>query len=132
MAQVVGAGYAISPETGDVATYVKLLRVAMLPIVVIAIALLSPGRTKGAAPPIPGFAIGFAVLLLINSAGFIPPALGDAMQAASRWLLVAAIAALGMKTSLKAMFALGPGHILVIALETVILALFAVTVIRFL
>ena len=132
VAQVVGAGFAISPETGDVATYVKLLRVAMLPIVVIAIALLSSGRGKGARPPIPGFAVAFAIILLINSTGVIPPALSAAMQTASTWLLVAAIAALGMKTSLRAMFALGPGHILVITLETLILAVFAVTLIHFL
>jgi uncharacterized membrane protein YadS len=30
VAQVVGAGYAISPEAGDTATVVKLMRVAML------------------------------------------------------------------------------------------------------
>jgi uncharacterized membrane protein YadS len=30
VAQVVGAGYSVSPETGDVATIVKLLRVALL------------------------------------------------------------------------------------------------------
>src|SRR5439155_1619007 len=38
VAQVVGAGYMISQKTGDVATYVKLLRVAMLLPVVGAIA----------------------------------------------------------------------------------------------
>ena len=40
VAQVVGAGYSISNETGDTATYVKLLRVAMLVPVVFSIALL--------------------------------------------------------------------------------------------
>ena len=125
VAQVVGAGYAISLETGDVATYVKLLRVALLPIVVIVIAMST--RERGASTPtIPGFALGFAAILLANSAGLIPPALGEALQTASRWLLVAAIAALGMKTSLKAMFDLGPGHLLVVAIETAALALMAI------
>ncbi len=37
VAQVVGAGYAISPEAGDTATIVKLLRVAMLlPVILVA------------------------------------------------------------------------------------------------
>ncbi|HMQ20120.1 MAG TPA: putative sulfate exporter family transporter, partial [Sphingopyxis sp.] len=37
VAQVVGAGYAISPDAGDTATIVKLLRVAMLlPVILIA------------------------------------------------------------------------------------------------
>ena len=38
VAQVVGAGYSMSPETGDVATVVKLLRVAMLsPVIVMTV-----------------------------------------------------------------------------------------------
>ena len=40
VAQVVGAGYSISNETGDIATYVKLLRVAMLLPAVFAISFL--------------------------------------------------------------------------------------------
>jgi Predicted membrane protein len=35
VAQVVGAGYAVSPLAGDVATYVKMLRVALLPVMVL-------------------------------------------------------------------------------------------------
>jgi uncharacterized integral membrane protein (TIGR00698 family) len=41
VAQVVGAGYMISPKTGDIATYVKLLRVAMLLPVVGVIAVVT-------------------------------------------------------------------------------------------
>ena len=38
VAQVVGAGYSMSTETGDVATLVKLMRVAMLlPVIVFAV-----------------------------------------------------------------------------------------------
>lgn len=39
VAQVVEAGYSVSRETGDLATFVKLVRVAMLVPVVMAIAL---------------------------------------------------------------------------------------------
>ncbi|HET6565678.1 MAG TPA: putative sulfate exporter family transporter, partial [Xanthomonadales bacterium] len=39
VAQVVGAGYATSEHAGDVATYVKILRVSMLPVVVIIFAI---------------------------------------------------------------------------------------------
>src|SRR5579864_8146525 len=46
VAQVVGAGYTISAETGDIATYVKLLRVAMLLPAVFAISFLY-ARNKG-------------------------------------------------------------------------------------
>ncbi len=129
VAQVVGAGYAISPEAGDVATYVKLLRVALLPVVVIAVALVMrsrAGAARSAGPIIPGFAVAFLVILLVNSAGLVPETVTLLVQDASRWLLVAAIAALGMKTSLKAMFELGPGHVLVVGLETLFLLALAV------
>src|SRR4029078_9955975 len=43
VAQVVGAGYSLSPETGDVATVVKLLRVAML-LPLIALTVMSYRR----------------------------------------------------------------------------------------
>lgn len=128
VAQVVGAGYAVSPETGDVATYVKLLRVALLPVVVVAIALAWRRPEGSGRPQLPVFAVAFAAILLVNSAGLIPPLVSEAVQGASRWLLVAAIAALGMKTSLKAMFELGPGHMAIVAIETLLIAALAVGV----
>jgi uncharacterized integral membrane protein (TIGR00698 family) len=109
VAQVVGAGYTISPETGDIATYVKLLRVAMLLPSVFAIALLlvrKRGR-GGARPAFPLFLIGFAALVLANSFGLLPQQAIDLANDVSRWALVAAIAALGMKTSFKDLLAAG-------------------------
>jgi uncharacterized integral membrane protein (TIGR00698 family) len=110
VAQVVGAGYMISPETGDVATYVKLLRVAMLlpAVFVIAFVLGRTGaRGAGATPTLPGFLVVFALLVLANSFGFLPTWLVDLANDVSRWCLVTAIAALGMKTSFKDLFAAG-------------------------
>ena len=110
VAQVVGAGYTISPETGDIATYVKLLRVAMLLPAVLAISLVSArgaGASAGKRPALPMFLIGFALLVVANSLGLLPQALIDLANDASRWALVAAIAALGMKTSFKDLFAAG-------------------------
>lgn len=131
VAQVVGAGYAVSDHAGDVATYVKLLRVACLPIAVIALsfAMREPGGASKFA--FPWFAAAFAVILAVNSAGLIPSPLRDAMDVASQWLLIAAIAALGMKTSLKAMADLGPKHIGVVAAETVFLATVALLAVKF-
>ena len=128
VAQVVGAGYAVSDEAGAVATYVKLLRVACLPAVVIAVAVWSrraAGETKS---PFPWFAVGFVVMLALNSAGLIPKLAHDVISAAAQWLLVAAIAALGMKTSLKEMASLGPRHIGVVVGTTVLLLLAALGV----
>ncbi len=109
VAQVVGAGYMISPETGDIATYVKLLRVAMLLPVVLAISfVVAHGRgEERARVTLPLFLVGFAALVVVNSLGLLPRLAIGAINDVSRWCLVAAIAALGMKTSFKDLFAAG-------------------------
>jgi uncharacterized integral membrane protein (TIGR00698 family) len=122
VAQVVGAGYMVSNETGDVATYVKLLRVAMLLPVVLAIGLVAvPGSGKaapGARPMLPLFLVGFVALVLINSTGIIPEFGVTAISEASRWCLVTAIAALGMKTSFKSVFEAGWRPVGLMVIET--------------
>ncbi len=105
VAQVVGAGYSISPEAGDGATFVKLLRVAML-MPVIAITVLSYRRAGGEPgtkrpPLLPGFVIAFAGFALLHSLNIIPNSLVALGSDASQWCLVAAVAALGTKTRLR-------------------------------
>jgi uncharacterized integral membrane protein (TIGR00698 family) len=134
VAQVVGAGYSISPETGDVATYVKLLRVSMLLPVVFTIAFVVSRGAKGgqgsAKVNLPLFLVGFAVLVALNSVGLLSKMTTDLANDASRWCLVTAIAALGMKTSFKDLAAVGWKPIALMALETAwIAAVTAVAVI---
>ena len=63
VAQVVGAGYSISTEAGDLATIVKLFRVAILPIVLVLILLSLAGTGSGDRKVrLPLFVIGFVVL----------------------------------------------------------------------
>lgn len=125
VAQVVAAGYLISPEVGDAATFVKLLRVAMLLPVVVVLSLLfrSQGGGQGAKPPVlPLFLAGFGVLILINSMGWIPGPVVHAFSGLSRWCLVVAIAALGVKTSFQQLAALGWRPVLMLVVDTVFLA----------
>jgi uncharacterized integral membrane protein (TIGR00698 family) len=120
VAQVVGAGYTISPQTGDIATYVKLLRVAMLLPVVFTLAFAF-GRKSGQAgpqPPIPLFLLGFAALVAVNSFGLLSKPVQDGANEVSRWCLVTAIAALGMKTSFKALIEVGWRPIALMVAET--------------
>ena len=121
VAQVVGAGYMISPETGDIATYVKLLRVAMLLPVVLAISLVVARGGEGgkARVTVPLFLIGFAALVAVNSLHPLPGFAIDAANDVSRWCLVAAIAALGMKTSFKDLFEAGFRPVGLMLAETV-------------
>jgi len=111
VAQVVGAGYSISPAAGDVATYVKLLRVALLAPIVFGISIVvarsTPGEGKGRIPAPPLFLVGFVILVVINSLGVLPKFATTAASDVSRWCLVTAIAALGMKTSFKDVAAVG-------------------------
>lgn len=135
VAQVVGAGYSISPETGDVATYVKLLRVSMLLPVVFAIAFVvnrgAKGKHGGAKVSLPLFLIGFAVLVALNSAGLLSKTTTDLANDASRWCLVTAIAALGMKTSFKDLAAVGWKPIALMVLETAWIAALTVIAVMF-
>ena len=124
VAQVVGAGFSVSDETGNVATFTKLLRVAMLlPVVVVLSFVYRAHTTSAAGRRLPGFLGVFAALVLVTSLGIIPGPVLVVLKGVSRWCLVTAIAALGMKTSLKAMAEVGGRAIGLIVAETVFLAL---------
>jgi uncharacterized integral membrane protein (TIGR00698 family) len=125
VAQVVGAGFSVSETTGNFATYVKLQRVALLPVLLLLIILFIP-REPGQNITMPWFVIAFMVLVAINSAGLIPAPIRDFASDVSRWLLVTAIAALGVKTSLKSMVTVGPRHIGVVVAETLLLLIAAI------
>ena len=137
VAQVVGAGYGMSKETGDVATIVKLLRVAMLLPVILVITLSYrkahvAGPTGGPKPPLlPWFVVVFALLVAANSAGFIPAALQQALQTLSTWLLVISMAAIGMKSHLKDFATVGLKPIVLMVSETVFLAVLVIAFIFF-
>ncbi|MDT8878601.1 putative sulfate exporter family transporter [Halomonas saccharevitans] len=126
VAQVVGAGYMISEETGDISTLVKLVRVAMLvPAVMVFMWLFRASRqAEGAAtkvPMLPSFLVGFVVLVLVNSMGLIPEVVNEGMSTLSRWCLVTAIAALGIKTSFQKLAVVGWKPVILMALETLFL-----------
>ena len=125
VAQVVGAGYSMSTETGDTATVVKLMRVAMLVPVIICVALItraSRSASDVAKPPLlPDFAVAFIVLAAINSTGWLPPALPALGSDLSQVCLVTAIAGLGMKTRLQELVRVGFKPILLMLLESALL-----------
>ncbi len=125
VAQVVGAGYGMSTETGDTATVVKLMRVAMLlPVIVCAamITRMQGADSSGKRPPLlPWFAVGFLILACVNSTGWVPTLVQGSVNELSRWCLVVAISALGMKTQLKELAAVGIKPILLMVGETIFL-----------
>ena len=129
VAQVVAAGYASSLQAGDSATIVKLMRVAMLLPVVLIVTLIASRRIdkhepiQKKVPLLPGFLIGFIVLAALNGFSLVAKPVAAVLTETSKWLLVISVAALGMKTSLRELMAVGTTAVALIAAETVFLAL---------
>lgn len=136
VAQVVGAGYSMSRETGDIATVVKLMRVAMLIPVIVCAVLITRARGLDEAQRRPGllpwFAVSFVGLAAINSLGWIDVNVQNAATDASRWCLAVAMSAIGIKTQLKDIVAVGLKPVLLMAGETVFLAVLVLALTRWL
>lgn len=132
VAQVVGAGYAVSDAAGNTAVIVKLFRVFLLLPVVLAVGwyFTRLGLKHGEArAPVPGFALVFLALCLINSAmPLVPPPVfalfvpvRQVLVEASTWGLLIAIGALGLDTSVSAIAALGWRHIATVVASTAVI-----------
>ena len=92
-----------------------------VPVVIVLVVIMS--RREGSAGPrtvqlVPTFLVGFIALVCINSFGLIPQQGVALLNDVSRWCLVTAIAALGMKTSFKKLVAVGWRPIGLMAIET--------------
>jgi uncharacterized integral membrane protein (TIGR00698 family) len=131
VAQVVGAGYSISPEAGDIATYIKLLRVALLLPIVVIIFFSFKGQTNKKENQgiktklttyVPSFLMVFFVLALFNNLGWIPQILVQIIESLSNGLLVVAIVAIGLRTSLKEIASVGWRPIFLLTSETIFFA----------
>ncbi len=136
VAQVVGAGYSLSQEAGDAATITKLMRVALLMPVLVAVSLVVRARitgTPGSAgagvasktPLLPWFTVAFVALMLINSTGWVPVRMQSGASDLSQAFWVLAIAGVGLKTSWKEVTQLGWRPVAMIFLVTLGLAVMA-------
>jgi uncharacterized integral membrane protein (TIGR00698 family) len=133
VAQVMGAGYAVSEKTGDVAALTKIMRVAMLVPVSFVITMVLSGAAGGVGKihkSLPWFVALFVVFAVLNNFVAVPAQVSNALSSASRWCLIIGIAAMGMRTSFKEVLAIGPRAIALLCIETVVLALFILTLIE--
>lgn len=130
VAQVVAAASNIDPATTEIATIVKMTRVALLVPLLLVIGLWLQRRDASlsgnkAKLPIPWFAIWFLIFAIINSLGVIPTPTLDMLRALDIFLLTMAMTALGIETRFAQMKAAGPR---VLALAAVLfVVLFALT-----
>lgn len=111
-ASVVASGYAFSEIAGDFATMVKLTRtIAIIPTVLVfayvgtrmkqkELKQARNGQRVDLVKIIPWFIGGFLLLAILNSVGCIPEAASGIIKAVSKFLMVSALAAIGLNTSI--------------------------------
>lgn len=115
---VVAAGYAFSEAAGDFATMVKLTRTLSIIPTVLVFAMINMRLKRKAMEAdiqggvtenislskiFPWFILLFVAMSLLNSVGIIPPALAASMKTLSKFLMVAALAAIGLNTDFMEM-----------------------------
>ena len=111
---VVAAAYAYSDAAGEFATIVKLTRTLSIIPVVLAFSYLNERlkmrqnttetvehKKVNIKKIFPWFILLFLAAALINSAGLIPAQLGSALSQISKFLMVIALAAIGLKTDIR-------------------------------
>jgi uncharacterized membrane protein YadS len=75
---------------------------------------------------VPYFVLAFVVFVALNSFGFIPIAMIAFSTELSRWALLTAIAAVGLKTSLKDVIDVGSAAIALLVMETTFIGGFTI------
>ncbi|NCC16365.1 MAG: YeiH family putative sulfate export transporter [Clostridia bacterium] len=115
---VVAAGYAFSEAAGDFATMVKLTRtLSIIPTVLIFAMIQMHLKRKELATSeqlelttqvkftnlFPWFILLFVAMSILNSIGFIPVAVSAICKDLSKFLMVAALAAIGLNTDFREM-----------------------------
>lgn len=111
---VVATGYAFSEAAGDFATMVKLTRTLAIIPAVLAFAAINMHITKkqnsnskeikvNIHTIFPWFIVGFLMMSALTSLGLLPNAIISVLKDISRFIMVAALAAIGLNTNFKSL-----------------------------
>ena len=123
--QAVAAGFIHGQAAGETATFVKLLRVAMLvPVVMVLAAMLRSGNSNpggGRKALLPWFLWGFLVLVGLNSLGLIGRQLAGWLETGSDALLLTALVAIGLQSSIGDLRSTGWRPLVLMLTETLLL-----------
>ena len=135
---VVATGYAFSEAAGDFATMVKLTRTLAIIPAVLAFAAINVhlkrknqqteenGVKVNLKSVFPWFILAFLAMSCLTSLGLIPETLAAALKSISKFLMVAALAAIGLNTSFKELCRSGAKpmlHGLIVSLLVVLVAI---------
>ncbi len=140
---VVAAGFAYSEAAGDFATMVKLTRTLSIIPVTLIFAVISTklkqratAKTENTAEKkrvnflnlFPWFILGFLALAIINSVGIVPAVFSNSAKTVSKFLMVSALAAIGLNTDLKKMVKSGARPMLHGFIISALVVIVAITV----
>lgn len=112
---VVATGFAYSESAGEVATIVKLTRTVMLVPLLVALSMLrknvhptrNEGRNQWAIISLPWFVVGFVLMALLNTLGFLPSNFVALADRINKYVILIVIAAIGLGIDLTRMRAVG-------------------------
>ncbi len=121
IAQVVGAGYSISEDSGIIATFIKMIRVSTLPVVILVVAYLFKEKGVERKLSLPWFIFLFIILALANNVITIPVIILNFLNNVSMWFLIIAISALGVKTNLAQIASVSKSYSFILIVETLFL-----------
>ncbi len=114
---VVAASFSFSEAAGEIATLVKLTRtLAIIPTVLIFSSIYiykqrshvgNKAEKVKVSSLVPWFIVFFVLMAVLQTIGFIPQSVADIMRSISRFLMVTALASIGLKTDVKALMKTG-------------------------
>lgn len=102
--QVVAAGFSVNDSVGQSATIVKMGRILMLTFVILFLLYYVGKRSKQKKPEalqVPFFVVGFIIFSVIASTKVAPAIVVDIISNLSHYLLLVAMAAIGLKINFK-------------------------------
>ena len=130
VAQVVGAGYSINDDAGILATFFKMVRVLALPVVILAVSYCYNSRDRSVLN-FPIFILGFLVTAFLANSVEFPDFIINSSVTISSWLLVCAIAAIGMKTQFSDMKKVDLSLFLFVTMESIFILLLSLGFLNF-
>jgi len=141
--QVLAATVPVSAVSAYLGTLVKLVRVLMLGPVMLALSLLGARHDRGAAGSktrkaipcyklLPWFIVGFLLMCVARSLGFIPAAALAPMNSMAGILTIVSMAALGLGVDVRTVAKAGPRVTLTVVLSILVLIAMSAVLIRLL
>lgn len=132
---VVAAGYTFSNAAGNLAVIVKLTRTLMIVPVTLVLAIYTSRKDKGKQKGnyslvkiFPWFVLGFIAASVINTFVVLPAGMGNFLSQAGKFVIVMAMAAIGLNTNLVKLIKSGGKPILLGAICWFVLSCTSLTV----